>query len=191
MFLGRCLICIVIALSLISCWTGKQLDAPAYYENPAPVDTGKLRFDGYYTNISELNYPHDNYTALNPVFFTPKNKIYGSHGARTITDSTLFTCKFYKQLDPANLGVYVIEGNKISAFVRVVVSMGEGAWYGIYNLHFSGTIVNKESIINWKAVPPFPKRIKKRDIENSQNDGIFREHDMKFIQADSIKCLNP
>ena len=183
MLFGRCLTYIIITLSLISCWTGKQVAAPAYYENPAPVDTGKLRFDGYYTNISRLDYPHNKYPAVNPVFLTTKNKIYVSHGS--YPDSTLFTCKFYKQLNPTHLGVYIIEGNKIAAFVPVVVAMGEGAWYGTYNLHFSGTIVNKESITNWKAVPPFPKRIKKRDID--ENSHLFGEHDMKFIQADSIR----
>jgi hypothetical protein len=189
MFVGRCLTYIIITLSLISCWTGKQVDAPAYYENPARVDTGKLRFDGYYTSMSRSDYPQHKYTAVNPVFFTPKNRLYVSHGSHIITDSTLFTCTYYKQLDPAELGVYIIEGNKISAFIKMAVAMTEGAWYGIYSLHFSGTIVNKDSITNWKAVPPFPERIKKRDME--YNIGIFKEHDMKFVQADSIKCLDP
>jgi hypothetical protein len=189
MSVGKYLSYIIIAVSLLSCFPGKQVDAPSWYENPAPVDTGKVRFDGYYTNISEFDYSRDNYTAVNPVFFTPKNKLYVSHGAYIKTDSSLFTCTFYKKLPAAHLGRYIIEGNKIAAFVPVAVAMGEGAWYGIYNLHFSGTIANKESITNWKAVPPFPKRIKKRDI--AYNSGIFKEHDLLFIQADSIKCLTP
>jgi len=191
MFFGRCLTGIAIAWSLISCGAGKQLDAPAWYKIPPPVDTGKLRFDGYYTISNDTGYSLDRYSAVNPVFFTSKNKIYVSHGAYIKTDSSLFTCAFYKKIAPANLGVYIIEGNKITAFVPVVVSIGEGAFYRTYNLHFSGTIVNKESIANWKAVPPFPKKIKKRDLENSQNSGIFLEHNLKFIQADSIKCLIP
>ena len=176
---------------LVSCWTGRQVEAPAYYAAPAPADTGKLRFDGFYSNISKAEYPRSEYSAVNPVFFTAKNRISVSHGARLVGDSALFTCKFYKQLDPADLGIYIIEGNKISAFVPVTVALGEGALFRTYNLHFSGTIVNKELITNWKAVPPFPKRIKKRDIENSQNRGVFEEHDLKFIEADSIRCLNP
>lgn len=190
MFFGRCLTYIIITLSLISCLTGKQVDAPAYYKNPAPVDTSKLRFDGYYTNITELGYSQYNYTAVDPVLFTPKNRIYVVHGANTITDSSIFTCKYYKELDPNHFGVYIIEGNKISAFVPVTVAIAGGSFYRIYSLNFTGTIVNKDLITNWKAVPPFPKRIKKSDIENTQNNGIFREHDLKFVQADSIKCLN-
>lgn len=191
MFFGKCLLYIIITLSLISCWNGKQIDNPAYYENPAPVDTSKVRFDGYYTNSSELGYSQQNYTAVDPVFFTPKNRIYVVHGANTITDSSIFTCKYYKQLDTEYLGIYIIEGNKISAFAPVSVAIAGGSFYPIYRLHFTGTIVNKNLITNWKAVPPFPNRIKKRDIENSQNNGLFREHDLKFILADSIKCLNP
>lgn len=189
MIFGRCLAYIIISLGLASCWTGKQVDAPVYYRTPAPVDTNQLRFDGYYTNISRPDYPQYKYTAVNEIFFTTKNRIHVSHGAHTISDSTLFTCKFYKNMDPADLGVFITEGNKISAFVPVAVAMKEGAWYGVYNLHFSGTIVSKELITNWKAVPPFPKRINKRDIE--YNEQIFGERDMKFVQADSIKCLNP
>ncbi|MGN7722008.1 hypothetical protein [Chitinophaga sp. 22620] len=191
MSFGRSLTLFIITVSLVSCLTGKQLDAPAYYEAPAPADTNKLRFDGFYSNTSKPGYPRNKYSAVNPVFFTPKNRIHVSHGANIVTDSSLFTCRYYQQMNPADLGVYIIEGNKISAFVPAAVAMGEGAWYGIYNLHFSGTIVSKDSITNWKAVPPFPKRIKKRDMENSQNSGIFAEHDLKFIQADSISCLNP
>jgi hypothetical protein len=146
---------IIITLSLISCWTGKQVDAPAYYKNPSPVGTDKVRFDGYYTNISRPDHPQNKYTAVNELFFTTKNRIFVSHGSRDNKDSTLFTCKYYKQLDPAELGVYIIEGNKISAFVAMAVAMGEGAWYGIYNLHFSGTIVNKGLITNWNAVVQF------------------------------------
>lgn len=189
MFLGKWLTFILIILNLVSCWAGKQVATPSWYQNTAPVDTGKVRFDGYYTNISEFNYSNDNYTAVNPVFFTPKNKVYVSHGAYIKTDSSLFTCRFYKQIPSADLGRYIVEGNKISAFVPVAVALGEGAFYPVYNLHFTGTIAGKDLITNWKAVPPFPKRIKKRDIE--YNIGIFREHDMKFIQADSIKCLSP
>lgn len=188
MLFGRWVPSIIITLSMVSCWTGRQLDAPAWYKNSSPIDTSKLRFDGYYTNISEINYPQRKYTAVDPVFFTPKNTIYVSHGAHIISDSALFTCKFYKQLDPADLGVFIIEGNKVSAFVEVAVAM-PGGWYGLYKLHFNGTIVNRELITNWKAVPPFPKKIDKRDEDNSQNWGIFKEHDLKFVRADSIRCL--
>lgn len=178
---------IIIALSLVSCFPGKQLDPPAYYNNPSPVDTTKLRFDGFYTNISDTSYKPENYTAVNPVIFTVNNKIRVSHGAHIKTDSSLFTCKYNKEYPPD--GVYIIEKNKISAFVPVAVAKGEGAWYPIYKLHFTGTIANRELITNFKAVPPFPKRIKQRDIDWSP--GIFKEHDLKFVRADSIRCLNP
>jgi hypothetical protein len=189
MFFGRFLICIVVTLSLASCWTGKQLDPPAYYNNPAPVDTNKIRFDGYYTNVSESDYSQSKYIAVNEIFFTSKNKIHVSHGARVITDSTMFTCKYYKNYDQKKLGTYIIEGNKISAFVAVAVAKAEGAWYPIYKPHFSGTIVNKDSITKWNAVPPFPKRLKKRDMKG--NDGMFKEREMKFVRVDSIRCLTP
>jgi hypothetical protein len=189
MFFSRGLIFIIITLSLISCGAGKQLAAPAWYTNPAPVDTGKLRFDGYYTNISKPRYSQHEYTAVNPVFFTSKNKIDVSHGSNT--DSSVFTCDYYKRIKPASLGRYFIEGNKITAFVPVSVAIAGGSIYPVFNLYFTGTIVNKDLITNWKAVPPFPRKIKKEAIENTQNTGIFVEHDMKFIRADSVKCLQP
>ena len=124
------------------------------------------------------------------MFFTLKNKVYVSHGS--YPDSTLFTCKFYKeQIAAANLGKYILEGNKIVAFVPVVVAMRGGSYYAIYNLNFTGTIVKKDLITNWKAVPPFPKKIEKSINEGLMDPGIFEEHELKFIQADSIKCLNP
>jgi hypothetical protein len=191
MFLYKCVTCITITLSLISCGAGKQLDYPGWYEKPAPVDTSKLRFDGYYTNTSEFDYRQINYTAVDPVFFTTRNKIHVTHGARTKNDSALFTCKYYKKLDPAGMGAYFIEGDKITAFAPVTVAIKGGALYPVFNLYFTGTIVNKELITNWKAVPPFPKKINKRVVENSMNAGVFSAHDLKFIRADSIKCLNP
>ena len=182
---------IIIALSLVSCWAGKQVERPAFYKNPPAVDTGMVRFNGYYTNISELNYSQQNYTAVDPVIFTPKSKVYVVHGANSIDDSSVFTCNYYKELKPEDFGVYIIEGNKISAFVQVSVAIAGGSFWPIYWLNFTGTIVNKDLITNWKAVAPFPKRIKKNDFANTQNNGLFKEHDLKFIQADSIKCLNP
>lgn len=190
MFFRRSLPYIIISLSLVSCWAGKQVDAPAYYKNPAIVDTGKLRFNGFYSNNSESGYSQDKYTAVDPVVFTPKNRIYVVHGAHIITDSAMFTCKYYKQQDSTDAGVYIVEGNKISAFAAVAVAIAGGSFYPVYRLHFTGTIVNENLITNWKAVPPFPKRIKKRDIENTQNNGLFREHDLKFVVADSVKCLD-
>ncbi|MEO5564557.1 MAG: hypothetical protein ABIR18_14015 [Chitinophagaceae bacterium] len=189
MFIGKCVTYIIITLSLISCWPGKQVDAPAWYKNPPPIDTSKLRFEGYYTNISESDFPQYKYTAVNPVFLTRKNKVFVSHGAHIITDSSLFTGEYYKILRPTDFGVYIIEGNKISAFAPVAVAVAGGSFYPVYRLHFTGTIINKELITNWQAVPPFPKRIKKIDIK--ENPGIFSAHDLKFIQADSIKSLNP
>ena len=191
MFFCKGLICIIITSTLISCGAGKQVDAPAWYTDPARVDTGKLRFDGYYTNISEPNYPQTKYTAVNPAFFTSENKISVSHGANIGTDSSVFTCEYYKRIKPASLGKYIIEGNKISAFVPVSVATAGGTFYPIFNLYFTGTIANKELITNWKAVPPFPAKISKSVIEDPQNTGVFVEHDMKFIRADSVKCLNP
>jgi hypothetical protein len=190
MLLGRSLTCIIITLSLISCGAGKQLNAPVWYTSLIAVDTAKLHFDGYYTNISRTDYPQDKYPAVNPVFFTSENKIYVSHGS--YPDSTLFTCKFYKEKVAAtDLGKYIIEGNKIVAFVPVAVAMGGGAYYATYNLNFSGTIVNRNLITSWKAIPPFPEKIEKSIGEGLLNPGIFEAHDMKFIQADSIKCLQP
>ena len=82
MLFRRYLPYVIVSLSLVSCWPGKQIDAPAWYKNPAPADTGKLRFDGYYTNISELNYSQQNYTAVDPVFFySGKQDICCSWGA--------------------------------------------------------------------------------------------------------------
>jgi len=187
MFTSRYLTSIIIVFSLVSCFPGKQLDPPAYYKNPASADTTKLRFDGFYTTISDTSYKLENYTAILPVFFTVNNKMSVSHGGHIKTDSSLFSCAYYKKYLPK--GVYIIEGNKISAFVPVAVAKGEGAWYPIYRLHFSGTIINKEFITNFRAVPPFPKKVKKRDI--NWNTGIFKEHDLKFVRADSIKCLTP
>lgn len=182
------LIYILLNPALISCWEGKQLAAPEYYNNPTPVDLNKIQFNGYFTNISRYDYPIEKYPALNPVFFTPNNNILVSHGA--YTDSALFTCKYYEQsFKPRSFGKYIIKGDTIFAFVPVAVSKGDGAFYGIYNLNFKGIIVNRNLITDWGAVPPFPKRIGKRDFEDIANTGLFKAHDLKFIETDAVKCL--
>jgi hypothetical protein len=184
MLLARCLTTITISCCLISCGAGKQLPAPAWYQHPSPIDTGLLSFDGYYTIDNDPRYPLDRYHALTPVFITDKNNIWISHGAYTLTDSSLFTCKYVNKKD---LGKYRTEGNKITAFLPVVVALGEGALYRTFHLHFSGTMVDKEIISDWKAIPPFPKRIKRRDIEF--NNSLFKAHELKFIKT-GINCLN-
>lgn len=191
MLFGRSLMYVVITACLFSCWAGKQLPAPAYLDQPIPVDSGYIRFDGFYTTIQDPGSSREKYTAVNPVYFINKNKVYVVHGANTDKDSTLFTGKYYQQLKPTDFGGYIIKGNKISAFAPVAVAIAGGTFYFVYNLHFAGTIVDENLITDWKAVPPFPKRIKKNDIEEPQNNGIFKAHDLKFIPVDSLTRLNP
>lgn len=132
MLLARCLTTITISCCLISCGAGKQLPAPAWYQHPSPIDTGLLSFDGYYTIDNDPRYPLDRNHALTPVFNTAKNNIWISHGAYTLTDSSLFTCKYANKKD---FGKYRTEGNKITAFLPVVVELGEASCLSAASAH--------------------------------------------------------
>ncbi|MBN8837178.1 MAG: hypothetical protein J0I09_07965 [Sphingobacteriia bacterium] len=180
-------------ISLGSCWPGKQLPAPAYLRvhKQEQEGTGKLRLDGYYSNISDSLYPGNKYTAVDPLLFTANHKVHVVHGSYTHQDSAVFTCNYYKKLTSRDFGDYLVEGNKISAFAPVAVAIAGGSLYFVYYLNFTGTI-SGHLIKDWKAVPPFPKRIKKNDMDEPQNNGIFKAHDFAFIQvpADSLACLS-
>ena len=65
----KSLLLIVFCFSSFACVKTKQLTESAYYNNIIQIDTIWISLNGYYTNISESDYPIERYTAVNPVFF--------------------------------------------------------------------------------------------------------------------------
>ena len=178
----------VLIFSFFSCGTGRLLTAPDFVLYPPKIDTTKLRFDGYYSVVDE-KYPSSEYTAVSEVIFTKNNKIYNSWGA-SITNE-VFTCKRYLAITASDLGVFVILGDTIRAFVPTLITCGDGAYYNKYNLNYRGIIKNRDTIVDWHAVPPFPEKFDRSGcvFNSGQNRHTFEPQVLKFVQTDAVKCL--
>lgn len=176
----------VFLIIFLSCGKGKLLTTPDYARNPSPVDTTRLRFDGFYS-IVDSKYPYSEYTAVDEVIFTKDNRIYNAFGAST--SNVVFTCDRYRLIDKNRLGAFIISENKIKAFVPTIVTIGDGASYLQYNLNYEGIIQTRELIIGWHAIPPFPEKFGKNIINSFQNQHIFEPQTIRFVQTNAVECL--
>ena len=96
---------------------------------------------------------------LHPLFFFKNGLIsydhysaYNSaHFKKDITNPKMLK----KRQFVMNWGTYKIEGNEIKAII-VMMYWDVFVWEPEAT-YFSGTIVNKNSIVNWHPVPPFPE----------------------------------
>ena len=153
------------------------------------IDTNRIRFNGIYnTYDTSLTHRGDrsNEISVTDVFivFIKKNKIFRD-GCCTI-DSIAFQPEFYKRLDSAWIGTYMIKRDSIFAYIPTGLYK-YGGMTRTLNANYSGYIKNRDTIIDWKMVPPFP------DV-NPKANGNFIYHTtprmLYFIKNDAVRCLD-
>lgn len=175
-----------LLMTFLSCGKGKLLTAPDYVHNPTPIDVTKLNFDGFYSRYDK-KYPHDRYMALLPIIFKKKNKIFIDAGGFTVERPMI--CSDFSNIKNSDLGTYIIIGNEIIAFVPTNIAFGDGAYYKTYSLNYKGYIKNRDTIINFHAVPPFPNKFDKAVFNSSHNTSIFEPQTYIYIENDTVHCL--
>lgn len=155
-----------------------------------PDDTSNLiRYDGIYnTYDTSLLFSGKK---RNEEFVTDGEVIFFNNG-RTVKmnnvtiDSIAFHINYYKGITSKILGIYLIKGDSI--FVHTPIFLyHRGKTIKYHNVHFRGIIKNRDTILDWKMVPPYP------DVDLRLNDYLKKYTTPKmlyFIKNDAIRCLD-
>lgn len=172
------------------CWlcymAGNSNNVPA---GVAPVDRS-IRTDGMYNMLDTTLLPSgqpamEHYTTQGLVVFATDTTLYRDNGV-TI-DSLPFNCRYYQLYNRKADGEYYIKGD--SVFATVATTFVVGARYRSFLAHFRGYIKNRDTITDWKVVPPYPKKVTRRATNAVENKDLFAPQVMYFIPTDAVKCL--
>lgn len=146
-------------------------------------DTSQVYFSGFYNTVNDVD---EKYFSLREVVFCKNGKIKIWNGASYNQEA--LTCDFYKKVSKNQFGSFAISQNVIDAYLPVVV-IKRGMVYKTLNAHYQGYIKNRDTIINWKIVPPFPKEVGKWEVMLENNKKLFSPQTLYFVKTDAVKCL--
>lgn len=192
----------IIPLFILICFSCGHIKnaKPITYLTTEPLNVSKIRFDGFYNTLDtvKITYNCDAkgktgnqiYTSINQVILY-NNNIYVSPGG-TVDDSP-FMCEHYKWVADWNkehkeefFGSYTIKNDSIYAYLPVTIK----TWGMIsrkVKCNYRGYIKNKDTIVDWKIISPYPKGMSKFIREN--NKDLFEPQTLYFVKTDAVKCL--
>lgn len=56
--------------------------------------------------------------------------------------------------------------------------------------NFRGIIKNRDTITDWKVVPPYPNGLNKEDLDYYSNKSGLVPKTLYFVKTDAVRCLN-
>ncbi|WP_300487744.1 hypothetical protein [Flavobacterium sp.] len=190
---------LITTILLIGCsYKVKAPIQPLSFIETYPLDTTKIRYDGYYNNISDSVFIRGNFKYTFPknkttelVVFNKNKFIYIDSGA-TI-DETALSCEYYQKIETwykthneDYLGYFTIKNDSIYAYTITTIGIKNGAKTAVFCNH-RGFIKNRDTITDWKVIPPYPKDFTKFVIE--KNQWLFKSKTLYFVKTDAVKCL--
>ena len=155
-----------------------------------PDDTCNLiRYDGLY-NAYDTSIFHSG-ERLNEILVTDGEVIFFKNGkvinfTSGIEDSAALDPKFYKRFSSKKLGKYTTKDDSIFVYAPISLFIW-GMRLRLYYAHYSGYIKNRDTILNWKMIPPYP------DVNLRLNDYLKEYTTPKmlyFIKTDAIRSLD-
>lgn len=162
------------------------------------LDTTKIRYDGYYNKIVDtlhtfdgLKYSVPRKIANDLVVFN-KNKNIFIDANESTNDSSSFNCMYYQKIAfrlkkyNSNYLKYTIKNDSLYTYNGVLITVGAGQRVPVY-CNFRGFIKNRDTITDWKVIPPYPKNITKSVLK--WNADLIEPHSLYFVKTDAVKCL--
>jgi hypothetical protein len=162
------------------------------------LDTTKVRYNGYYNKIVDTIVYSNGYkysfpkSVTNDLIVFNKNKNIYVDDATATKDSLSFNCKYYNEIHNRyklysnKFDTFTIRKDSIYTYFACLITVGAGQRVPI-NCNFRGFIKNKDTIIDWKIIPPYPKDFTKSVKE--RNKDLFEPHTLYFVKTDAVKCL--
>ena len=93
--------------------------------------------------------------------------------------------RFPRFLD--DVGDYVIRNDTIWAKIPIAL-YGRGMTVLVYETYFQGEIKNRDTIVNWRMIRPFPKAIKSLNEESFEV--LTKPHQLQFIESKELSGLD-
>jgi hypothetical protein len=192
-------IILITTLILAGCaYKVKTPIKPISFIETHELDTTKIRFNGYYhliedtvvfTNGYKYIFPSDKTSNLR--IFNKNKNLYFNSGK--INEYSPLTCEFYKkENDRYNRYKikylrYTIKNDSLYTYNYILITVGAGQRVPVY-CNFRGFVKNRDTITNWKVIPPYPKDFTK--FVKERNKDLFEPHTLYFVKTDAVKCLD-
>lgn len=189
---------LIITVIITGCaYTVKTPIQPLSFIETQNLDTTKIRYNGYYhliedtvvyTNGFKYVFPSDKTSNLR--IFNKNRNIYFNSGK--INEYSPLTCEFYQKENNrySKYGIkytkFTIKNDSIYTYHGILITVGAGQRVPV-NCNFRGFIKNKDTITDWKIIPPYPKDFTKSVKERNKN--LFEPHTLYFVKTDAVKCL--
>lgn len=190
---------LLITVVLYGCaYKVKSPIQPVSFIETHKLDTTKIRYNGYYNKIVDSLYTFDGlkYSVprklANELIVFNKNKNIFIDANESTSDSSSFNCKYYKEThDRYNrYGIkypkFTIKNDSIYTYHGILITVGAGQRVPV-NCNFRGYIKNRDTIIDWKIIPPYPKDFTK--FVKEINKDLFEPYTLYFVKTDAVKCL--
>ncbi len=153
------------------------------------TDTTRIRFDGIYNTLDTSillsgKKASEHYTSNCLAVFTKNNQAIRIIGATV--DNSFKECAFYKKIKKEQIGEYYVKGDSIYACIPTTFVL-PGMRYRLYRAFFRGFIKNKDTIINWQMMPPYPVKLSK--FVRERNTWLLEPQSLYFIKVEAVHCL--
>jgi hypothetical protein len=189
---------VLITIVLISCaYKVKTPIEPISFIETHELDTTKIRYDGYYHLIEDTVVYTNGYKYVflsdktsNLRIFNKNKNIYFNSGK--VNEYSPLTCEFYqKENDRYNKYKikylkYTIKNDSLYTYNGILITVGAGQRVTVL-CNFRGFIKNKDTITDWKVIPPYPKDFTKSVLK--RNADLIEPHTLYFVKTDAVKCL--
>jgi hypothetical protein len=162
------------------------------------LDTTKIKFNGYYNKIVDTIISFDGLKYSTPlkitnelIIFNKNKKIFINVNEST-NDSSSFNCKYYKEIFvryskyKINYPKYTIKNDSLYTYHGILITVSAGQRVPVY-CNFRGYVKNRDTITDWKVIPPYPKDFTK--FVKKINADLFVPHTLFFVKTDAVKCL--
>jgi hypothetical protein len=188
LFMMRFIIFLISFGILISCHPYKVYKISGIDLNSIQADTTfRLRSDGLYSAVDiEIDTFEEKFKTITPliVLNTQKNILINyaySH------DAALHLKHYVVHNFIDYVGDYVIHKDTIWAKIPIILD-GRGGIPKIYESYFQGELKNRNTIVHWRMIRPFPK------ANRNWNDESFRHltkpHTLCFIESKELLGLD-
>lgn len=190
---------ILLCIIFLSCSEVKQLKASSFIDNQ--IDTTKIHFDGYYNTLDTITIKDirrgdygkrncDIYKTISLKIFGKTKNIFNSY--KDTKDSSALFCRFYEQefnrykLNNIDFEKFTIKNDSIYTYTLQLITVGAGQRVPVY-CNYRGFVRNRDTITDWKVIPPYPKDFSKFVIE--KNKDLFEPKTLYFVKTNAVKCL--
>ncbi len=193
----KILLLIPIVLLSACAYKIKEPIQPLSFIAHYPLDTTKIKFDGFYTNtyldlVKERDDEFADYSSSDMIIFNGNNKVKSFYYILTKNNDP-FNCDFYtnfvattKKYTKKGIGNFTIKNDSIYAYVPIYLAL-TGHRFAEVDFNYRGYLKSKDTITDWKVIKAYPKDITKNAI--SLNPRLFEPQTMYFVKSDAVKCL--